>query len=139
MTKDQTRLGFWKPLVVGVPYVLLILILCLAIQPLGSQCNLYYVLWKVGLRGYDARVVLGGMFHDHSYRQRFIGMSHAEFEALFPYTFFACTRQPPIAKSNETYYIDDYQQAKAQTGQYGMCWLVVFRDGRLVEFSFLKG
>lgn len=109
-----------------------------ATQTLSTHYNLYYLLWKVGLRSYEQPVALAGLFHDHGYRHQLIGMTVAEFERTFPNTFYEVRKLPPIAKPNQVFYIDDYQSAQREDGLYGMCWKAVFEDGRLIEFEFFK-
>jgi hypothetical protein len=113
-------------------------VLFLSVQTLGTQYNLYYLLWKAGIRKYEPQVALAGMFHDHAFRQRFIGMSRADFERRFPSTFYQLRRQPPIATAGEVYFISDYRQATDDSGAFGMCWMAVFRDDRLVAFDYAK-
>jgi len=109
-----------------------------ATQSLGTHYNLYYLLWKAGIRPYERPIAFGGLFHDHSYRQRFIGMSVEQVERAFPNTFYKVRRPPPIAKSNQEFFIDDYQQAQREEGGYGMCWRAIFEDGRLIELDVFK-
>ena len=122
----------------AAPALALGLLLFLSVQTLGTQYNLYYLLWKAGFRTYEPQVALAGMFHDHAFRQRFIGMSRADFERRFPSTFYQLRRQPPIAKAGEVYFISDYRQATDESGAFSMCWMAVFRDDRLVEFDYAK-
>ena len=113
-------------------------VLFLSVQPLGTQYNLYYLLWKAGVRKYESQVALAGIFHDHDFRQSFTGLSRSDFERRFPSTFYQVRRQPPIAKAGEVYFISDYRQATDESAAFGMCWMAVFRDDRLVEFDFAK-
>ena len=120
------------------PSALLALTIFLSVQSLGTQYNLYYLLWKAGLRSYEPQVALSGIFHDHRYRDHFLGMSQAEFESHFPSTFHHVVCQPPIAREGDLYFVSDLRQARDETGVFGMCWMAVFRDGRLFEFTFAK-
>ena len=111
----------------------------LAAQTLGTHYNLYYLLWKVGIRTYERPIAFGGLFHDHSYRQRFIGMTVAQFEQAFPNTFYKVRTLPPNAKPNQEIYIDSYHQAEREDWFHGMGWSAVFENERLVEFNIFKG
>lgn len=132
------RFSLWSWLLLALPTALLALTVFLSLQSLGTQYNLYYILWKTGLRSYEPQVALSGIFHDHSYRDHFLGMSQAEFESHFPATFHRVVRQPPIARDGDLYFVSDYRQARDETGAFGMCWMAVFRDDRLIEFTFAK-
>jgi hypothetical protein len=110
----------------------------LAKQGLTTHYNLYYLLWKAGIRPYERPVAFAGLIHDRSYRQRFIGMTVEQIEHAFPNTFYKVRKLPPIAKPNQEFYIDDYQQARREEGGYGMCWRAIFEDGRLIELEIVK-
>ncbi|MEQ1853735.1 MAG: hypothetical protein ABMA01_19335 [Chthoniobacteraceae bacterium] len=122
----------------GFSILLLTAIAFLAVQDLTTHYNLYYLLWKAGIRSYERPVAFGGLLHDHIYRKRFIGMTIAQIEHAFPNTFYKVRKQPPIAKPNQEFYIDDYQQAQREEGGYGFCWQAIFEDGRLSELNVFK-
>ena len=111
----------------------------LAKQSLATQYNLYYLMWKGGLRPYDPSVARSGMIHDHSFRDSLNGISIVEFEKVFPSTFYEVETLPPIAKPNQRFFIDDYHQSKRDAGGFGMVWLAIFEGGRLIELEFSKG
>jgi len=126
-------------LVSGLLFVSLIVILFLARQSSSTHYNLTYLLWKGGLKEYEASVALPGMRHDHGYRQTMMGMSQSDFEARFPSTFFEVKTQPPIARPGQRYFINDYQQAQREEGGFGFVWYAVFENGHLVELDLSKG
>jgi hypothetical protein len=111
----------------------------LAVQPLDAQYNLYYLLWKAGIRPYDRTVVFSSLFYDQSCQQRFLGVTVNQFQQKFPNTFYKVRKLPPSAKPNQEYYIDNFQQAESEECTYGFCWLAIFEDGRLIEFGITKG
>ena len=111
----------------------------LSLQDLNTHYNLYYLMWKAGLRPYEPAVVFGGLFHDLSYRNRFLGLSPEEFMRRFPNTFYKVRSRPPILKPNQDLYINNYQQAIGEPGILGACWEALFEDGRLIEFDYGKG
>ncbi len=117
--------------------MLLALTAFLAAQNLNTHYNLYYVLWKAGIRRYEPAVALGGLLHDLTYRQRFIGMSTKQFMRVFPGTFYQVRKRPPILKPSQELYITNY--AQAESGDIGAGWEVTFEDGRVIEFDFGKG
>lgn len=126
--------------------ILLVVAICLiggigflARQSLSTHYNLYYLMWKAGLRPYDPIVARAGMIHDLDFRQSLKGMTISEFERLFPSTFYEVGTLPPIARPGQRFFIDDYQQSKREAGGFGMVWLAIFEDGRLVELEFSKG
>ncbi len=110
----------------------------LAKQPLSTDYNLYYLMWKKGLRGYDSEVALSGMFHDREFCQSLLGITVSEFEARFPSTFYEVRKLPPVAKEGQRFFIDSYEQSKREDGSIGMGWLAVFESGKLIEFEFSK-
>ncbi len=128
-----------KAVLLFLPSITLAFVLFLASQSLGTQYNLYYLLWKAGIRRYEPQVALSGIFHDHAYREHFVGMTQAEFEKHFPSTFHRVRRQPPIAAPGEAFYIDDYSQSIREDGRFDMCWFVVVRENKVVKFSLAKG
>lgn len=111
----------------------------LAVQTLDTQYNLYYLLWKAGVRPYERTVAWRGLMHDFKHRQQLIGMTVEQFERTFPGTFHKVVKAPPIAKPNQEYYIDDFQQAQNKEGGFTLCWCAVFEDGRLIECEVAKG
>ena len=111
----------------------------LASQPLGSQGNLYYLMWRAGLRPYDSIVARAGMYHDHGFRDSLAGISIEQFERIFPNTFYEVQVLPPSAKPRQRYFIDDYQQSRSPNGHFGPVWLAVFEDGRLLALDYSKG
>lgn len=115
------------------------LVLFLSVQPLGAQYNLYYLLWKTGLRPYESQVALAGLFHDRAFRESLTGLSRAEFEKRFPSTFYQVNHQPPVAKAGEIFFISDFESSVSETGGFTKCWVVMFKDDALVEFYFSKG
>ena len=110
----------------------------LAVQDLNTHYNLYYLLWKAGIRPYERPIAFGGLFHDSSYQQRLIGVSFEQFTQAFPNTFYKVRKPPPIAKPNQEFYINDYQRAQREDGRYDGCWEAIFEDGRLVAFDYSK-
>jgi len=111
----------------------------LAKQSLSTQYNLYYLMWKAGMRPYDSVVARAGMFHDHEFTSSLKGMSMEEFEKLFPSTFYEVETLPPIARPGQRFFIDDYHQSRKEAGGFGMVWLAIFESGKLVELEFSKG
>ena len=123
----------------GLLLVALLIILFLARQSSSTHYNLSYLLWKAGLKGYESSVALPGMIHDHTFRQKLVGISLADFEAQFPSTFYEVKTPPPIAKPGQRYFINDYHQAQRKDGGFGFVWYAVFEEGRLVELDISKG
>jgi len=111
----------------------------LATQSLTTHYNLYYLMWKAGLRPYDSIVARSGMIHDLSFRDSLNGISIEEFEKVFPSTFHEVTTLPPIAKPDQRFFIDDYHQSKNEAGGFRMVWLAIFENGKLIELEFSKG
>ena len=111
----------------------------LAKQSMATHYNLYYLMWKAGLRPYDSFVARAGMIHDREFRDSLSGLSVEEFEKIFPSTFYEVETLPPIAKPDQKFFIDDYHQSKREAGGFGMVWLAIFEDGRLIELEFSKG
>jgi len=110
----------------------------LAKQSLRTHYNLYYLMWKSGMRLYERDVALEGMIHDDRFRKSLAGISVSEFNFRFPSTFFELKRLPPTAKSNQRYFIDDYAQAQREDGRFVFVWLAIFEDGKLVELEIYK-
>ena len=106
---------------------------------LSDHRNLYYTLWKAGLREYDWTVVKSGMLHDHGFRESLRELTLEEFEQRFPGTFYEMQTPPPRAEEGRSYYTDNYFASRPDSHQYGFGWIVVFKDGRLLEFGYEKG
>jgi hypothetical protein len=111
----------------------------LAKESLSTHYNLYYLMWKAGLRSYDSSIALSGMFHDHEFRTSLLGASISEFNARFPSTFYEVKKLPPVAKEGQRFFIDSYEESIREDGSFGMVWLAVFENGKLVELEFSKG
>jgi hypothetical protein len=111
----------------------------LARQSLSTHYNLYYVMWKAGLRPYDSLIARSGMFHDHGFRSALLGISEDEFERRFPSTFYKIQSAPQSAKPNQTYYTDNYHQSRPGAHFYGPSWIAIFEDGRLISIEYDKG
>jgi hypothetical protein len=116
----------------------LVIVVFLACQSLNTQYNLYYLLWKAGWRRYESAVALSGMFHDHAFRQSLLGSTVQQFEERFPHSFFKVVKPPPVAKLGQIYMISDLAQSQNSDGHFGLCWLAVFENDRLIEFNFCK-
>lgn len=135
----------WKCLTVGVSaacFILIALIACalyMARLSLSDHHNLYYILWKAGLREYDWTVAKGGMLHDQGFRESLRGLTIEEFEKRFPSTFYEMQSPPPNAKEDRSYFTDNYFASRSDGHQYGFGWVVVFEKGRLLEFGYEKG
>ena len=119
--------------------VLLLVGMFLAKQSLSTHYNLYYLMWKNGFRCYEAQVALSGMFHDNEFRKSLNGITVSEFESRFPSTFYEVRKLPPIAKESQRFFIDSYERSIREDGSFGMVWLAVFENGRLIELYFSKG
>jgi hypothetical protein len=117
----------------------LVVVIGLARQDAGTHYNLGYLLWKSGLKPYEASVALPGMTHDQEFRQELHGISPSEFEKRFPSTFYEVKTLPPMAKPGHRYFIDDYQQAQREEGGFGFVWLAVFENDRLIGLDIFKG
>ena len=111
----------------------------LAKQSLSTHYNLYYLMWKKGFRHYEAPVALSGMLHDKEFRLSLNGITVSEFESRFPSTFYEVRKLPPIAKEGQRFFIDSYERSIREDGSFGMVWLAVFENGRLIELYFSKG
>lgn len=111
----------------------------LARQSLSTHYNLYYVMWKAGLRPYDSLIARSGMFHDREFRASLLGISQDDFERRFPDTFFEIQNPPESAKPNQTFYTDNYHQSRPGAHFYGPSWIAVFEDGRLISLEYDKG
>jgi hypothetical protein len=83
-------------------------------------------------------VALGGLFHDHKYREHLIGMSKEDFILKFPNTFWKVVKPAPIAQPGQEWYVNDYESSRNEVGG-GPAWTAIFENGRLVEFDFFKG
>ena len=110
----------------------------LARQSLQTHYNLYYLMWKSGMRLYEREIALQGMIHDDRFRKSLAGISPSEFESRFPSTFFELKHLSTTAKGNQRYFIDDYAQAQRADGRYEFVWLAIFEDGKLVELEISK-
>lgn len=120
--------------------VIVAVMIYMARQSPADHKNLYYVMWKLGLRDYASNIVLPGIFHDHDFRQSLRGISVEEFEDRFPATFYEMKWDPkPDASRKRTYWVDDYRAAAVGGHLYGMHWIAVFEDGKLVHLEFDKG
>lgn len=145
MTQQSTASRKWKRLAIGASLIgvfLLAVISCglyMARLTLTDHRNLYYTLWKAGLRDYDWTVASGGLLHDHGYRDSLRGLTLEKFEQRFPNTFYKMQSPPPNAVEGRTYYTDNYFASRPDGHQYGFGWVVVFEDGELLEFGFEKG
>ena len=135
----------WKRTAIGASVACFIFIglfactLYLARLSLSDHRNLYYTLWKAGLREYDWTVAKGGMLHDHEFRESLRGLTIKEFEKRFPITFYEMQTPPPNAKEDRSYFVDNYFASQAGGHQYGFVWVVVFEKGKLLEFGNDKG
>jgi hypothetical protein len=105
-------------------------------QDLSTHYNLYYLMWKAGIRRYEASVVLAGMFHDNRFQESLKGGTLQDFESRFPSTFHEVRKLPPIAKENQRFFIDSYEQSIR--GSFGMVWTAVFENDKLIELRFSK-
>lgn len=145
MASQDTASTKWKRLAIGsslIAVLFLVVIACgfyLARLTLSDHRNLYYTLWKTGLRDYDWTVAQGGLLHDHEFREALRGLTVEEFEQRFPNTFYEMQTPPPDAVEGRSYYTDNYFASRRDGHQYGFGWLVVFEDGRLLEFGYDKG
>ena len=102
--------------------------------------NLYYTLWKMGLRDYDQTIALAGIIHDREFRESLGGLTVEEFEKVFPDTFYEMQSRPPSAIESRSYFIDNYSASRSDGQQYPFVgWVAIFENGRLVELRFEKG
>ncbi len=113
-------------------------VLELARQDSATHYNLSYLLWKGGLKNYEASVALPGMTHDHKFRDGLVGISPAEFEKRFPATFYEVQSLPPIAKPGERYFINDYHQSRSEDAGFSFVWLAVFKKNQLATLEISK-
>ena len=65
----------------------------LATRPPNRHYNLYYLLWKAGIRTNAQPIAIEELLNDHSYRQQFIGMTVAQFEQVVPRTFYGSSAE----------------------------------------------
>ena len=134
----------WKQLAIGmflIGILLLVIVTCgfyTARLTLSDHRNLYYTLWKAGFRDYDWTVTKGGLLHDQEFREALRGLTVEEFEQRFPNTFYEMKSLPPNAVEGRTYYTDNYFSSRSGGHQYGFGWVVVFGNGRLLEFGYEK-
>ena len=129
--------GMLFSMLIGAIGVILIGVF-LAKQSLNTHFNLYYLMWKSGMRLYEREVALQGMIHDDRFRKSLAGISSSELESRFPSTFFEMRHLPPTAKGNQRYFIDDYAQAQRADGSINFVWHVMFEDDKLVELEICK-
>jgi hypothetical protein len=145
MTQQTTPPNRWKQLAIAALALCLILIGIIAFildaarLSLSDHHNLYYTLWKHGLRDYDWTVTDGRMLHDHEFRESLHGLTLEEFENRFPNTFHKMQTPPPDAQAGRSYYTDNYFASQPNGHQHGFGWVVVFENGRLLEFGYEKG
>jgi hypothetical protein len=145
MTQPSITPKKWKRLAMGASAVCIALTgvfacaLYMARMPLTDHRNLYYTLWKLGIREYDWTVTKAGMSNDHGFRESLQGLSIEEFNKTFPNTFYEMQSPPPGAKEGQTYFTDNYFASRPGGHQYGFMWIIVFEDGRLIRFGNDKG
>lgn len=123
--------------------ILFVLVACvfyMATLSLSDHRNLYYTMWRVGLRDYDATVAKAGLIDDREFRESLKGLTVEEFEKVFPHTFYEMKRRPPSAREGRSFFVDDYSASRS-IGQDDpfVGWMAVFDDGRLIEFEWHKG
>ena len=141
-TNSQTR---WKRVAILASTICVILSgiigggLYLSKLSLSDHHNLYYLLWKSGLRDYDWTVVQGGILHDQNFRESLVGKTPSEFKGIFPNTFHEMESSHYTDQPNKTFYTDNYAASRPEGHQYGFIWIVVFENGKLVEFGSDKG
>ena len=145
MTHPSITQKKWKRLALALSPACLVLsggfavALYMAGMPLTDHRNLYYTLWKLGLREYDWTVTKAGMTNDHRFRKSLQGISIEEFNKTFPNTFHEMQSPPPGTKEDQTCFTDNYFASRPGSHQYGFMWIVVFEDGRLLRFDHDKG
>lgn len=105
---------------------------------LGSHSNLYYRMWKTGLRGYDRAVALGGLFHDGRYQVELRGTGKKEFMRIFPNTFYEVRHPSRWLKPGQTAYVPDYRNSLSENDIMAG-WVAVFEDDVLVRLEYVKG
>ncbi len=115
-----------------------VVILALARQDSATHYNLGYLLWKSGLKNYEAGITLPGMTHDHQFRNSLVGITPEDLEKRFPATFYEVQNLPPIANPGERYFINDYQQSRSADGSYSFVWLAIFDHDRLTTIDISK-
>ncbi len=108
-------------------------------EDLSSASNLYYLMWKAGLRPYDQAVALRGLQHDYSLQKSLLGISRADFERRFPHTFHSVQHLPPVARTGQVYLVDSYEASLREKNPLEFVWLAVFEDDRLISFYYSKG
>lgn len=136
----------WRRLAIGASATSLLLMalgVCAfytATLSLSDHRNLYYTLWKLGLRDYDQTVAKAGMFHDRPFRESLKGLTVEEFETVFPNTFFEMQGRPPCAIDGRSYFVDSYPASRSD-GQSRpfVGWVAEFENGRLVGVEWEKG
>src|SRR4051794_19011720 len=89
------RVAITFALTTGFIVMLLAAVAFLATQSLTTHYNLYYLLWKAGIRSYEQPIAFGGLLHDGTYSKRFIGMTVEQFQQAFPGTFYKVLKAPP--------------------------------------------
>ena len=135
----------WRRLAIGwavafcLCFVLLASVVLLSLLELNDRHNLYYLLWKAGIRRYDAPIALDGLIHDDHFHRGLIGISTEAFLRQFPNTFHKVHSRQHDLTSNQVLYIDDYRKATQESGSVCNCWHAVFEDDQLVSFEFCKG
>jgi hypothetical protein len=139
-TRSSSDYRFWKrcTIALGVLVVFLLAAISylwsLACLDLGSHTNLYYRLWKVGVRPFEAPVALGGLYDDSKHQAKLIGISKAEFDKLFPDTFFEFRNPPLGAKPGQRWFVQSYAASVGSPGaSWG--WVAIFENNVLIEFA----
>lgn len=146
MSRPNVSQKKWKRLALGLSAICLILVsliacgLHMARLSLSDHRNLYYTLWKSGLRDYDQTVAKAGMFHDREFRESLKGLTVEEFKKVFPNTFYEMQSRPPSAIEGRSYFVDNHSASRSDRQQYPFVgWVAVFENGRLVEVEWDKG
>lgn len=136
----------WKRLSIGAfafCVILTGLVACAfycATLSLSDHRNLYFTLWKMGLRDYDQTVAKAGMFDDREFRDSLKGLTVEEFEKVFPNTFYEMHSPPPSAIEGRSYLVDNYSASRSIDQKYPFVgWVAIFENGRLVELEWEKG
>ena len=102
--------------------------------------NLYYKLWKAGLRDYDWSIASRGMTHDLKFRQSLHGSTLEEFEERFPNTFHEKSgRVTKPSNNRHVIYARDYEYFETSGPLEGSGWKAIFIRGKLVDLSWDKG
>lgn len=126
----------------GITICILLLLLCiisdLSMRDHHDHWNLRYVMWKAGLRDYNATEVLSGTTHDHTFHERLRGISVKEFEVKFPATFLKISPTPPGFRSDSEFYSSTTSYPGTTTNPLPEGWIAHFKNGRLVSFGYQK-